>query len=359
MRAKILIILILFYGNHLYAQDSTKVEDFKIPSTPGFALLDLSPSTIQRPSSSKALALTLLNATGSGNTLPKDFALEITPYWLVKLKDETFYKYSSLPDEEHKNTFSGILRKLSFSISTHFNDSAKNFLPNTNYVSFGLKTNLVTIWGRGETKKIEEYLTVYKNLKRDVALIGGLTVQQQADSLSARQDRIKTSITNFRNLRPLFQLDFAYAKADMFGDNKYENRKFYKRAAWLNASLSIPINKDDYLHAIFYGRYGEENVLVDTANKIFNRSSAFDYGIKVEYEKNKFSIAVEHINRKYKDITALDGQRTVGILQYKVDDNVTLFGTYGKNFSNLNNLITLLGVNWTFGSKNLQSKPKE
>jgi hypothetical protein len=360
MKVKALVLLlILFYVNNVKAQDSTKVEDFKIPSTPGFSLLDLSPSTIQRPSSSKALALTLLNAAGTSGVLPKDFALEVTPYWLIKLKNETFYKYSNIYDGKRHNTFSGILRKLSFSISTHFNDSTQNFLPNTNYVSFGLKTNLLTMWGRSETEKMEQNLTRYKNIARDVALIPGLTPQQRVDSIFARQERIKTSIVNFSKLRPLFQLDFAYAAANMFADNKYENRKFYKKAAWLNASFSVPVNKGDYLHAILYGRLGDENILIDTVKNIFNRNSMLDYGIKVEYEKDKFSLAFEYIKRKYKDLGKLDGERAVGILQYKIDNNLMLFGTYGKNFPNLNNLFTSFGINWSFGSKSLLSKPTD
>lgn len=336
--------------------DSVKVEDFKLPSTPGFALLDIAPTTIQRPSNPKQFAFSLLNFTGNNGTLPRDFAMEVTPYWFLKLKNETFYKYSSVSDGEYKNYFTGILRKMSFSLSTHFNDSGKNFLPKTNYISFGVRTNLITVWGRNQTKELETYLTAFKSIAGRVAEME-LTVQQKADTLDALQNEELKKIKRFAAIKPLFQVDIAFASADMFADNKYDNRKFFKNAFWINAGLNLPVSNNGYLYIIGYARAGKENLLTDTAKRVFVRDAHFDLGVKLEYEQNKFSVGFEHIQRIYDNRTQYNGRRTVLIVQYKIDNNLNLYGTYGKNFPEFNNLFTLFGINWAFGNGLLKTKP--
>ena len=360
MKKYVLLFALLAEALLVCAQDpidSVKVEDFKIPSTPGFALLDLAPSTIQRPSNPKQFAFSLLNFTGNSGALPKDFALEVTPYWFLKLKNETFYKYSSVSDGEYNNYFTGILRKMSISLSTHFNDSGKNFLPKTNYVSFGVRTNLITIWGRSQTKEMKTYLTAFKSIAGRVAAMD-LSVQKKADTLDALQNEELKKIKRFGAIKPLFQVDVAYAHADMFAENKYDNRQFYKNAFWINAAFNLPLKNSGYLYIIGYGRAGKENLLTDTAKRFFIRDSHVDIGVKLEYEQNKFSVGFEHIQRTYSSKTQYNGKRTVLIVQYKIDNNLNLYCTYGKNFTELNNLFTLFGINWAFGNGLLKTRPE-
>jgi hypothetical protein len=60
------------------------IEDLKTPDSPGFVLLGVSPSAIERPSTPKALAVSLLSAVTKGdNLLPSDYAVTVAPYWLV------------------------------------------------------------------------------------------------------------------------------------------------------------------------------------------------------------------------------------------------------------------------------------
>jgi hypothetical protein len=361
MKQYLILLMALLSVMNVFAQesfDSVKVEDFRIPSTPGFALLDIAPSTIQRPSNPKQFAFSLLNFTGNNGSLPKDFAVEVTPYWFLKLKNETFYKYSSVSDGEYKNYFTGILRKMSFSLSTHFNDSGKNFLPKTNYISVGVRTNLVTVWGRNQTKEMETYLTAFKDVARRVAAME-LSAIQKADTLEALEKEELKNIKRFAAIKPLFQVDIAYATADMFANNNYANRRFFKRAFWVNASLNLPVSNTGYLYIIGYGRTGRESLLTDTAKATFVNDSHLDYGVKLEYEQNKFSIGFEHIQRTYQNKTQYNGKRTVLMVQYKIDNNLNLYCTYGKNFPELNNLFTLFGINWAFGNGLLKTKPDQ
>lgn len=96
------------YGQN---EDSLKLEDLKAPTSPGFSLLDLSPTSVERPTSPKQIGLNLLNFVSSDNALPKNFAIEFAPFWLTKHRGETIFKYLSLKDTSGSRNFFLALRE--------------------------------------------------------------------------------------------------------------------------------------------------------------------------------------------------------------------------------------------------------
>jgi len=76
-----------------------KTSDFdklKTPSSPAFTLLGVSPSEIQRPSTPKAVAMALGQfVSGTSLVVPKNFALEVTPFWLAHHPDLTLEDYQN------------------------------------------------------------------------------------------------------------------------------------------------------------------------------------------------------------------------------------------------------------------------
>src|SRR5262249_16095090 len=92
-----------------------QVSDFdklRTPDSPAFVVLGVSPTTIQRPTPPRALMAALGGAMSDSNLgVPKNFALEVAPYWLFGHPDVPVLDY-------RRNNWLRPLRTLSFSIAT-------------------------------------------------------------------------------------------------------------------------------------------------------------------------------------------------------------------------------------------------
>lgn len=59
------------------------VSDARTPEAPAFVLLGVSPTQIERPTTPRALALSVVSASlNSDNLFPQNYALQVAPYWL-------------------------------------------------------------------------------------------------------------------------------------------------------------------------------------------------------------------------------------------------------------------------------------
>jgi hypothetical protein len=64
--------------------DSTYPASFwSIPASPGFTLLGIAPSAVERPGTPTDLAVGVLNSTRDLSILPRNYALELAPWWLL------------------------------------------------------------------------------------------------------------------------------------------------------------------------------------------------------------------------------------------------------------------------------------
>ncbi|MFD1604048.1 hypothetical protein ACFSJW_08925 [Flavobacterium artemisiae] len=398
------IILILFIIFNANAQQDISIEDLKTPHSPGFQILDIAPTSIERPANPKALGVSLLSLTSSGTVIPKNFAMEISPYWYTKSDNANVYQYLSI-NTENKETFDikGILRKMSISIASVFNDSTSgSLIKNTNYISFGVRTTLFTYREASQNEKLNQSLKNITDKIKEIKsndiekrkLIGMRVKYRSELNNETDQDKkaviiskiasIETQIDNLieaspeelekkldadeevqKNIKllkqlPLFQLDGAFAYSEAIPGNKYENNRFNRSGFWLNASFNaLSINKEklnDCLSILGTLRFITDNTLVENTLNEFKKNKAFDYGLKAEYTVNDFSVSIEYLKREYSDNSELNSERTVGLLEYKLNDNLYFTGTYGKNFGAENNLFTLFGINYGFGKSSLKTE---
>ncbi len=400
------IILCNLIALSLRAQN-VDLSGLKTPNSPGFQILDISPSSIERPTNPKAFAFSLFNLSNAGTALPKNFAFEISPFWYFKPKNATVYKYLNIRDKEHQNTFTGIYNKLSISIASSYSDStAGSLLKKTNYLAFGASTNLITLRSPEQHRQLNENLRAIsqrisslssditrdkkRNLKaRLVELFKEnretenqsekqqieneiKVVEAAIDSLDkAKPEELEMAISKDAKIReylkslsqvPLFQLNLAYAYSAAVPGNTYKNRRFNRSGVWLNATLSSfsfnPQKLQDNLSMSGSVKYINDNVLADSATNRFEKEKAFDFGGRIEYSLREFSLSVEHLKRSYSS-SNLKSARTVAVVQYKISDNLYLAGSFGKNFGDLNNVFALFGLNWGFGRSSLVPNSQE
>jgi len=400
-----LIAILFFISSNINAQEEINIKDLKTPNSPGFQILDIAPTSIERPTNPKALAASFLSLTSNGTIIPKNFAMEFSPYWYVKSDSASVYKYLSInrTTARESKDFSGILNKMSISIASVFNDSTSgSLIKNTNYISFGLRTNLFTYRTADQNKKLQECLKKITDKVKEIKtndvekkkLIGlrnkydneldnesdpakKATIESKIALIDVQIDaiidaspevlekKLETDKETQKNLMmlnelPLFQIDGAFAYSEAIPGNTYENKRFNRSGFWLNASINtFSLDKErlqDNLSIMGSIKFIRDNTLVDNSVDEFKSSKATDYGFKIEYTIKQFSISIESLKRKYSNKSDLNSDRTVGVLQYKISDNLYFTGTYGKNFGIENNLISLFGINYGFGKSSLKTE---
>lgn len=387
---------ILFIIPFLAAGQDIELKDLKTPNSPGFQILDISPSSIERPESPKAFAVSLYSLTSNGSVIPKNFAFEFAPYWYTKPKSASVYKYLNIAEKDSRNIYTGIVNKFSVSITSVYNDSVSgSLLANTNYIAIGFRTNLITLRSKSQNYAMNASVKAISQRLQDIsdginqdekaALLNAINsldekIRKEPDavkkaeltaesaSLAAVVDKLDAAAPvevekkvkedqiirdNVKQLSavPLFSLDAAFAYSDAIPENTYSEKRFNRNGFWLNGALSaFHTNDSDNLSIIACYRYLSTNIATNEDITEFSKQQSYDLGLKLEYKYKELTIAVEHLKRSFSEGEIEDTERTVGILQYRINDNLYLTGSYGKNFGEENNLFSLFGLNWNFGS---------
>jgi hypothetical protein len=378
----------------LFAQkssDTIPLKDMIVPTSPGFNLLDIAPTTVERPATVKQLALNVANTLQQSSGLPQNFAMEFAPFWLFKHPNMSIFKYNGLQinkkagGEQEAKSSQNILygaRNFSISVATAEKDSGQGVGVKTNFLAYSIKANIITVRKQrvldslnksilglnkqlvDDTKKAANKCGIYARTdhKKYMDCIEQETFISDStvlDSLTAYYDTLLT-------IRPIFTADVALASSTAFGNNSITESHVYRSGGWVTICYSQPLSlkknktlSDLYKQTNYINLYGIGRVLSEDSTtdfKTFTRYTYLDFGGRVELEFDRMAISFESVHRKVTENTALNSSRNVGILQYKVNGNFYLTGTFGKNFGGQSNLIAFLGLNFGFGNTALYNK---
>lgn len=379
------VILLVSHSSFILGQNEPKLElkDLNLPNTPAFTLLDYSPTVIDRPGTAKTFATNIVSLLGQSQSLPKNFAMEVSPFWLFKNK-LTVYKYHGIDENKGKqqNIFSN-LRNASISIGSVFKDSSKAHKFDANYIAIGGRVNLIKVIRKptiaATISTIKAIAARHVTLVAPVAAkcLGVHTVgtpeyneclkKGLEDAFTNDQSGIvilEKRLQKILEIKPIFQADIAFATSRVFKDNTFENDRKYRTGFWTTMEFSLPLTKTNNIEKMIenknyiniYGtlRYINEDSTTDF--KTFHEQKLLDFGGRFELEFDKLSVSFETIHRKNQTDKNLNTSRNVGILQYKINDQLFLSGTFGKNFGTVRNVIALFGLNWGFGKQSLTEK---
>ena len=370
---KLITIFFVCTANVLFAQqiDSTlNLKDIEIPTSPGFILLDQAPSSIERPNSPKAFAVSALNSFTESNGLPKNYAVEFTPFWFFKHPNMNVLKYAGY-NEKKQRPFSS-LKMVSLSMA-YINQTDSLSLSPVNNISIGARTNLFKIRSKDNLKAISDansasvsYLKKINDLIVD--RIGPANPldpdgykKKQLELLLFFQDSLKDDISAAHSKlsdaiiqKPVFAIDFAIAYNTFFTDNDFSTQQFGRFGTWLTLNYSQKLNKDNsnYINIYAIGRYLQDGTNKDNIGE-FVTQDFYDFGGKIELELNKFSLGYEYI---YRSNNSVETYRSSGQLKYRIADNILLTGAFGKNFGDNNNLISMIGINWGISTGNEKAR---
>lgn len=101
-------------GSGLAAQQGALPDlgSLKPTSAPAFVLLDVSPTSVERPSEAADLAFSLANSSSLLTRVPQNYALELSPYWL-RLRPALTWQA-----DDDRSPVEALARTLSFSAAT-------------------------------------------------------------------------------------------------------------------------------------------------------------------------------------------------------------------------------------------------
>lgn len=304
MRIIFILNIVLFVYGAGYAQTNTvKLSDINVPTSPAFVFTDKAPSSIEKPTDPKAFSLNLVNLFEGG-------AIEFTPYWFVNHLAYTFEDYTT-----GKGKFP-IFSTFAISAATTKNDSGSS-------LSAGFRTQIVRILKKHQVNSLSSTLS---------------------DLLSVTPDKldtnaIKQSLAAFGVIKsnPLFKLELAGAYLGKSSNNTYKTLAANKIGAWANLSFSplkIPLN------FVALARYSK---VLGSVSKTGIDSSFLDIGASVSYMIKNFDLSAEYVNRQ-DFITKSNYTRFDFVANYQISESLTAVASFGKNFGNLNNIISLLGI---------------
>ncbi|WP_045500870.1 hypothetical protein [Chryseobacterium sp. StRB126] len=194
---------------------------------------------------------------------------------------------------------------------------------------------------------------LYKKFKADVVTLKFDRAKFSQDNIKAMEEVQKT-IVNLSEMKPKFSIDFAGAYNHFWDNKDFSSGRFGRLGAWLTMNYNIDLNKDknekekNYLKLFLLNRYIVDKMKFDKASSTYGNNSFYDIGGKLNFEFNKLSFGYEYIQRFGDD----EDYRSVGSIMYRINDNVSLIGGFGKNFENKDNMIATLGLRWGLNFNN-------
>ena len=314
------VLLVLLMNTMAFAQNDLSFESMQTPASPGFILLDQTPSAIERPTTPQGFGTSVLGLfSGSGG------AMEVAPYWLMN--------HANLSAEDMYKKHGALIQNFAISDAHDVDESV-------GYVSFGARTRLFRTYGKKQIAKLDSLKTVLINLLADI----------DDASSSGELDAIDVVRKEYADLilKPIFTIDLAGATAGSSATNSYNDLQSSRWGIW--ASLNWRPKGNDFYVTVL-GRYIGNNRFAGYTNN----SNLVDIGARANYDIGKFSASFEYLQRfdLVSTSTTVDN-RLAAIGSYQLSDKFYLTATFGKDFSNVNNMIAMAGVNFGFS----QSKVK-
>ena len=332
------------------------------PDSPAFVLLGVAPTTIQRPTTPRELAISLSSfVSGSDDiTVPDNLAVEVAPFWLWSHGDLTFEDYAA-------GDLAQLLRNLTFSVGTRGREvtltdaMGDETTRNDVDLSAGFRTQMGSRADLAACTKLDDALIGFA---KNTAL--GVTPDQLAamkpeelNALKQRRvdkvaqlteelDEIRTACAAASSTRKL-SVAAAGAVGWHFPGAVAKDGDLDRAAGWLTFA---------------YTRAGADSVLALARIAGEQRMSGWqtfaDAGVRAVIARSKYAASLEVIGRvrlKGADTDSDRGQyRVAGAVDYMVRNGIWVTVSIGKDFagSDAGSLFSLANLTWGFGEPKIK-----
>jgi hypothetical protein len=396
IRASIFTLLIALSATASAQEEpDLNLDDLIPPNAPALEILGVAPTEISRPTSAKAFALNILNDTArSDGGFVTDFAMQFSPYWWRSHPELTWTEFNGTYDETTGRWRGGadvpttMLQSLSFSLGltqVEVDDPAQTTTTDDVLGSFGLSFDILR--GRPSQSQlrlrsdIQQILT--SNSERETALDREFEArfgkdpafecqppnlatpmcvlyEERREAINSEIDaEVRAKNAEYRKQKRVgHRLQASAAAAYRFEDGSSSESDHARTSAWLSYSY-VGQDRDggaDALQWLALARWSKNEL-----EEFGDTDDQFDLGARLIWEPRTdrlpISLSVEYV-RRMSDADEADGDsRFAGILQYDVNEEMSVFLSVGENFdSNLaplltgEDLVAILGVKFSGGS---------
>jgi hypothetical protein len=347
LKRTLLCLFVLSVSSRAAAQ--LAIDDLAAPTSPAFVLLDVSPAAVERPETPKQFTLNLLGKLTSSDGLPRNYALEVAPYWLVSHPTLTFAEY------QNPTVPQSLAQTFALSVATvPIPGAAAGDDPTGTKLGLGFRVSLLN--GRANPHvetligQLEEVNFKILDIRQQAKKTGG---PANVDTELAEASRLALEIQAADAERIGWFVTVAGGHAWAFAGDTFENAASDKRGLWVTPAYrwrGCPATEacESSVDAI-----GVVRVLgaPDT-------DTAWDYGGRLVWKATKeLNLSFEALRRQggtTPETEDAGSNRAVGLLQYRVREDLILFGSFGQDFMALTGekpLVSLLGLNIGFGDK--------
>lgn len=348
------------------------LDELRVPISPAFTLLGVTPTEIERPSTARALAIGLLSASErAGGDLPTNLALEVAPYWWSDRPTLTFDGYYD----------AGLLQRVaqSFAISVATSElSTYTHDENADGTAISLGARTMILGGRRNPKLKEEVDALLKEQDAfnasdcvpflDSSAVTGTTDETPVHRVSnvelsaeceAMQRRMRTraaQVTALDKERVGLVLEAAAGTVTEIPQDDSSDRRTSKYGAWLTwsyrGSSEGAIDAANAWTVVALQRWLRDDVSSD---------DAFDVGGRVIYKStaNQWSVSYEYLQR-FADRDA-DSTSSRVTLEYVLSERYTLTAALGRGFRTRDDkspLVAIAGISLGWGGAKMKTNTR-
>jgi hypothetical protein len=366
IRRASIVVLVVVGAQSAFAQGQPiAINDLSAPVSPAFTLLDLSPASVEKPDTAKSFLVNAVNRiTKSEGGLPKDIAMQVTPYWMKSHPRLTFGQYQA------PSIGQSIAQTFAISVATSpIAGATAQADPTGTHVALGLTFRPWNGRPNPAMSARVAALEAVADKALDIAVKMATATGAEQARLKGELDKLDPEITAAARAigalsahRVGFFLTVSGGQVWDFPGDDTANAGTKRRGAWITGAYRMPVcagapaasnaNADAPQCRATVDAIAVSRLLKDRAS-----DSIVDYGGRLVWSPNQeFSASVEFLRRNAPAASATestqDSNRTAGILEYKINESFAVFGTFGQDFEKTTGekpLISLFGLNVGLG----------
>lgn len=339
------------------------------PSSPGFTLLNKEFSSVDRPGTVADLAVLFQTKTENFSTIPEDYALEFSPYWIIWGEKTSYDEY------RNNKIWNNMLQSFTISIASATDPDPLDASEKTRSMGFGFKLSLF----RGEMqnswndliKPLQEYHRqfvselrekensdkILSNLRAQLrgAVHDPIKTEALIKKMEAREKKIedelraklenssevqiaKKKLSEITLKRVGFKMDVAGGVAVSFPGESFDNASIKREGIW--TTFGYEWNTVSVLAVARYYHDRSEN-----------QQSNYDFGARLIWDHDRLSLSGEGVIRFLGEnkTDPSTSWRLAMIVSYNLGANKSLQFVFGRDNKGekTGNLISL--VNFVIG----------
>ena len=314
------------------AQSQTvTVDDLKTPSSPGFVVLGVEPTSVQRPTTPRAVGLSLMSAVRDGGSLiPKNYAFEVAPYWFTSRPSLTYEDWNSA------SVAQTMLQSFALSFAT---TSVVGQGGQSSATGIGVGVRTLLLKGR-ETQEARATRDRIAALQTEI--VRPKTTLAREDEINVELREQALQLQTFNRQRAGWVLEVAGAIGAKVEDGDFDGGKVTRYGFWATPGYRL----EDRFVLLGVARYQRD--------KETEGQDLFDVGGRLQFDTEEFILSVEAVRRLVENDVAvprddMSSTRVVGTMDYRISDDYYLTASFGRDYQStatgMSGLVSFLGLN--------------